>query len=334
MPQPVAVAPSPVVPAPAVLGKPAAPPPVGTTSTPAKPAVDPAAPVVPSVVEDPIVWEGKVDGEMVKVKKSEADRLLSKGKFADRATQEAREAIKRAKQISADAEAEKAARLERAKNDTDAYLKELGIDPDEYARRKLERKVEEGKMTPEQRRNAELEADNKRLKDAQEKAAQDRKAEQTQQLTTQLQRGIENQLSAAAKRVGMSQGDESFYAIYQSFQEMFDLGLLPLDTGGLLPQHADRIVEDAQARLDGAQKSLRENALKLKGPDLLAFVGKEAVDAIVNARLEEIRASRGITRQAPAAPAAPAAPTGRPSTYLTPTQADAEFKKALNGQAR
>lgn len=327
----VAAAPAPAVPppgAPAVIPKEGAPPAAPKPAPEAKPAA-PTEPAAPPEQK----FKVKVDGEVKEFTLAEMERYASKGKFADKATQQAKEAIKRAQKAQQEFEAREKARLETAKKDIDAFLKEHGIDPDEYAKTKLERKVEEGKMTPEQRRAAELERENKRLIAEQEKAAAQRKEEQRQQLTEHLQRRIETELSAAAKRAGMQMGDETFFAIYESFREAYDLGLLPLDGGGLQPHHADRIVEEAQSRLDSAQSRIRENALKLRGQALLDFVGQEAADAILAARLEQHRQRRGLGAAPAAAPPA-AQPAAQPRKYLSPSEADAELKRLTGGVVR
>lgn len=333
MPTPVAVAPAT---APVVAVKAPVPTNGAVKPTPAAmkpPAGAQAPPVAPEggAGEDPVVWEGKVDGKQVQITKSKAERFLSKGAFAEKVTQEAKEAIRKTQQMRAEFEASETRRKESAKKDIDAFLKEHGIDPDEYAKTKLERKVEEGKLTKEQRDALELKAENQRLKDERQKADETRQAEQRKQLTAGLQQRIENELVAAVKRAGMSANDETFYAVYESFREAFELGVLPLDGAGLPPQYADRIVEDAQAKIESTQTKLRESVLKLKGQPLLDFMGKEAVDAVLAARLEQIRSARGITPSASRAPA----PTQqrKPSAYITPAEAEAQIKKLRDGGA-
>lgn len=321
MPAPIAAVPAPA-PATPVVAKPAAPAPV------AKGGVKGAPPPVETTVAAPEPKvKLKIDGQVEEMTQAEIERWASKGRFSDKTTQEAREAIKRATALAKKMESDAAAARERAKTDTDAWLKEHGIDPDEFAKSRLEKKVEEGKMTPEQRRAAELEQENKRLKADQDKLAKEREAERVQQVTNQLQKRIENELGAAAKRAGINpQDSELFFAVYESFREAFDLGLLPLDANGLLPHHADRIIEDAQGKLEGAQKQIRDNALKLKGQPLLDFIGREAVANIVTAELERIRAARGVA--SPASIQAKAAPQQRqPRTYISPAELDAEVKK-------
>ncbi len=325
------VTPAPVVAPPAAAAKPVAPPPpngAGKAAPPTKPGAAPAPEVAAPVVEQKVKL--KVDGELIEMSQAELERWASKGRFSDKATQEAKEAIRRATAVAKQLEEREAKAKSRAKDDTDNWLREHGIDPDEYARAKLQKKVDEGKMTQEQRELLEQKEKNKKLEEQLANDNKAREAERTQQRAQQLQRRVENELVAAAKRAGMSLGDEGFYSIYESFREAFELGLLPTDGEGLLPHHADRIVEDAMSRLDGAQKNLRENALKLKGQPLLDFIGKEAVDSIVAERLEQIRASRGQTSKPTGQPVQAPAPT-RPGSYLTPAEAEAQLKKLTRG---
>jgi len=326
LPAPVATAPVPAAaPNPVAPANGAAP---KGVQAPVKPAVAPAT-AAPPEGAPPVEqkYKVKVDGQVVEMTQAEMEKWASKGRYSDKATQEAKEAIKRAKAAEERLLSEDRARKEKAKANTDAWLREHGIDPDEYAKSKLEQKVEEGKMTPEQRQAAKDRAEKadleKKLKDIETQ----RQEEAKQQLTNQLQRKIETELANAAKRAGMGLGDESFYAIYESFREAFELGLLPVDANGLQPHQADRIVEEAMGRLEGAQKSLRENALKLKGRALLEFVGKEAVDNIVAARLEEIREARGLAPKQGVGTPTPAAPAPRPNSYLSLAEADAQLKK-------
>lgn len=334
MPAPVAVAPPPAAaPTTPVAPPNGAPPPAPAAQAKPKNGAPPAAPPV----EDPVIWEGKVDGEVTQIRRSQADRLLSKSMFADKTTQAAKEAIKRVQKAEADLRSRDESLRARAKSDTDAVLKELGIDPDLYAKSKLERKVEEGKMTQEQRDALVLKEENRRLKEEQENFGKQQKEEQAKQLTAQLQKRIENELSAAAKRAGLATDPELFYAVYQSFQEAYDLGLLPMDAGGLTPAIADRLVEDAKARLDSVQTSLRENALKLKGKALLDFIGPEAVQNILDARLEGIRAKRGMPQQQNGAGGAPPPATNQgPKTYISTAEADAAMRELArrNGTLR
>lgn len=324
-----AAAPAPVA-APAAAAKPIAPP-----NGAAKPAVGKAPPVGAKPGEAPPAAEPQkykltVDGEAVEMTLEEMQKWASKGRFSDKATQEAKEAIKRAQRAAQEIEARERARIEKLKADPDAYLRENGIDPDAYARSKFERKVAEQKMTPEQREAmaAKQRADDaeKKLKDVEAQ----RQAEQHTQLTNHLQRNIESQLAAATKRAGMEMSDEGFYAVYESFREAFELGLLPLDGGGLQPHHADRIIEDAMSRISGAQQNLEKAVLAgLKGEPLLKRLGPAVVRAVLEARREQVY---GAKTPAPGAP--PAKPMGAPkksSQYLTPAEADEQMKKLARG---
>lgn len=318
-------APAPAVPAPAATSV------VNGAAKTIAPVVGKDGAVTPVVAPEQ-TYDIKVNGQLKKMTMAELERYASKGGYADQVTQKAREAIRDAVKARDDYAAKESARLERAKKDTDAFLKEHGIDPDEFARQRLNKRIEDGKMTPEQREAAELKAENQRLKDEHARAEQARKVEAEKAQTTALQRNIEKTLKDAAARVGIEAGDESFYAIYESFREAFELGLLPQD--GLQPHHADRIVEDAQARIEGSQKSLEKAVLAgLKGDRLLTRLGPEVVKAVLEARIEQIRGGKGGAVNAPPAPKT-AAPVVKPSSYLTPAQADEQMKKLLASGAK
>lgn len=325
MPTPVAVAAPPPAAAPAT--NPVATPSGAGKAAPGKANTPPAGGTPPAETAGApeAKFKIKVDGQVIEMTQAELERYASKGKYSDKATQEAKEAIRKAKEIAAKLEADAASAKERAKTHTDEWMKEHGLDPDEWAARRLEKKVELGKMTAEQRDAENLKAENARLKAEQEKSVAERKAEQDKQVTSQLQKRIENELVNAAKRAGFSVNDETFFSVYESFRDAYELGLLPVDANGLLPHHADRIIEDAQAKLDGALKSIRDSALKLKGDALLDFIGKDAVQAIVDARLAQIRTARGVAATTTATKAAPAPKA--PRTYISPAELDANVKK-------
>jgi hypothetical protein len=183
-------------------------------------------------------------------------------------------------------------------------------------------------MTQEQRELAAEREKVKKLTHDAEQREQERQAELNQQRASQLQKRVENELVAAAKRAGMGLGDDAFFAIYKSFEDAFELGLLPTDEMGLQPHHADRIVEDAMAKIEAERKSVRENCLKLKGQALVDFMGQEAIDACAAVKLEQVRARRGQQAKAPGAPPPPAAQP-RPSSYITSAEADAQVKKLV-----
>lgn len=314
-------APAPVAPAaPSVAAK--APSPLA-----AKPgAVAPAA--APAGAPEAFL-ELVIDGEKRSMTRAEVERYASKGGFADKVTQKAREAIKDALKAKADYESKETARKTRAKSDTEAFLKEHGIDPDEFARQRLDKKIDEGRMTAEQREAAQLKAENQRLKGEQAKLEAAREAERQTSQVRALQSNIEKTLADSAKRAGIEPGDESFFAIYESFRDMYELGLLPTD--GLQPHHADRIIEDAQSRIEGTQKALEKAVLSgLAGPRLLNRLGPEVVKAVLAARLTQLRGDDGVPKPVAAAHA-PNTPQPKPSGYMTVAEADAQVKKLMNG---
>src|SRR6185312_10333558 len=113
-------------------------------------------------------------------------------------------------------EAREKAWKERAKTNTDEVLKELGLDPDEFARSRLEKRVAEGKMTPQEREAESLRQENARLKAEQDARAAKEKETQQQQFTQQLERNIQSQLMAAVKRAGLVTGPDTLYSLHQT----------------------------------------------------------------------------------------------------------------------
>ena len=329
MPAPVATA--------APAAAPAAPTNGAAKGAPQQPVAKPVTPVTkpgaPAQAAsegdaDPIIWEGKVNGQSRQVRKSEADRYLSKGAHADATTQAAKEAIRAAQKAQQEYEARERARQERAKTNTDEVLRELGIDPDEFARSRLEKRVAEGKMTPEEKRAAEAEARAKELENKLAEQSKREESERQQQLASQLEKNIQGQLMASVKRAGMETGPDTLYALHQTMDEMMGLGLLPMDGVGLPAHVADQIVEDARARISEAQSRLEKAVLAgLKGEALKARLGGVVYKEVLAHALEEVRSRRpGYVKPVNGAPApAPAAPAPRPTGYIKPAQFDAKI---------
>lgn len=304
-----------------------------TTAQPTKPVapVKPGAPAqaAPEGDADPIIWEGKVNGVMQQVRKSQADRYLSKGANADAATQQAKEMIRRAQKAEQEFQAREAKRLEAAKSDTAAFLKEHGIDPAEFARKVLEQRVAEGKMTPEERRAAEAEARAKELEAKLTAQQQEQEVQRLQQQTAQLERNIQSQLMSAVKRANLATGPDTLYTLHQTMDEMMSLGLLPMDGSGLPAHVADQIVEESKAKLEAAQSNLEKAVLSgLKGDALEARLGPVVFKEVLAHALEKVRRNRpGYKPPVPGAPAPAAPPPPRPNGYTKLSDFDAKVRE-------
>jgi len=299
----------------------------------AKPAAPPAA--APAAAPEQL-FEVKIDGQVKKFTRAEAEKLLSKAGYADKVIQQSKEAIRAAKEKEAQLAQSAEERKRTAKERTDDFLREHGIDPEEYARNKLEKKVAEGKMTPEEKRRLEAEEKAAKLQEELDKVAKDREAETVKARTTQIQRHIETTLAAAAKRAGIEPGDTSFTAIHLALKEAWDLGLLPED-GMIAPHQADVIVDEAKANMDTQFTRLEQAVLSgLTGEPLLKRVGDKVALAVSQALVARVRGSGSAAAPAPGAPqllAPPPAPEVAPTGgYLTEAELDAKLRKMGAGR--
>lgn len=311
---------APAAPAPAV-------PAVPTTAAPKAPAPAPGAP--PAAAPEQF-FEVKVDGQPKKYTRAEAEKLLSKAGYADKVIQQSKEAIRAAQEAKTKAEQSAAERLQRAKERTEDFLREHGIDPDEFARQRLEKKVEEGKLTPDQKRALEAERKAQELADKLAAQEKEREAEGIKARTTQIQRHIETTLAQAAKRAGIEPGDTSFAAIHAALKEAWDLGLLPED-GMIAPHHADVIVDEAKANIEGQFGRLEKAVLNgLTGEALLKRVGDKVALEVSKALVARVRGSGSATAPAPGAPPpAPPPPPAepQPTGYLSEAEVDKKLRK-------
>jgi len=216
---------APVAAAPAPAAAPAA----NTTQT-ATPA--PATGATDSTPTPEALHEITISGEARKVPLKELIRLAQKGGFADQTVRQAKEALKEFQAWKA----ERAAREAKEKEDADELLRSRGHDPDALALKKLQAKLREQEMTPEQREAQKerdrAEAAEKKLKDMEAEREQQKLSEQT----AALQRRMEADLAAAADRAGMPRDSETFYAVYEVAKEWLAnwpnyVGTYPDDAG-------------------------------------------------------------------------------------------------------
>ena len=301
---------------------PAAPAPLPSTTVPPQaigvaaeaPPVEPKAakPKAPEVDDS---LELTVDGQVERLPRAEAIKRLQKAAFADKVTQQAREALKA---VKAREEAWKAEMAE-LETDEEAFLRKKGRDPEALARKILERKLRESEQTPEQREAEAAKAEAASLKKQLAEHTAKQEAAALEQQTVHIQKLMESELHRAATAKGMATDADSFYAIYQAVQESFDAGL-PVDAGW-----ADRIIERAQETTEGAFTKLEQAVLKgLKGDALVKRLGPAVVEELRRHRIEQLRGKRA----APVAP--PPVEVPKQSGYLSIQEANAQMRR-LNG---
>ncbi len=292
----------------------AAPAPTTTVNTPGA-AVNgdsAAAQAAKAVAVEPRYIEVVVDGQPQKYTEAEAKKLLSKVGYSDKMTREAKSALKQIQEArAADAKAK-----ELAKTDKAAFLKAHGIDPEAFAREVLEAKIREQGLTPEQKAFAEQEQ-NLKTREQKVKEFEAAKAQEREnQLANEMQQDMMDQLAAAAQALDFKIDPASFISIEKIVTEMSEINM---------PWDAERVIEMAREEIDGHFAKLETAVLSgLTGPALLKRVGPKVADAVVKARVEEIRARRG---QPPSTQPVPVVKAEKPSDYLSPKQFDEKMKK-------
>lgn len=293
----------------------AAPVPVVTPTTPvAKPAAPTSAPTETAIAD---YIEANVKGEKRRFTREEAARNLSKISFADDLARQAKEALKATTAEKAEREALKA-RIKTDKKARDAWLREHGIEPDEFALGRLDEKLREAEMTPEQREIAKRDAEIAELKAKQQEREAEAEEQKLSARTQHIQKHVENTLAQSWESAGFEKGADSFMAVYKVMAEWNELGLLPKGED-FTPAFADRIIDAARENIDGAFKALESAALKnLKGKALYERIPKAVRDELNRYQLEQLRGG-GPKPQAAGAP--PAQKPADGPGFLTPAQA-------------
>lgn len=309
----------------------AAPAPVAQTSgitTPTPPTQNGAAPpsgpngakVDAAPTEAEQTFELQVDsGTKRKVTLTELKKLAMKSGYADKITQQTKDALRTIKQR----EAELQQKLAAFKSDPDSFMREQGIDPDEFAHSKLRRKLAEAEMTPEQRQLEERRLENEELKKKLQAFDEEKKTARLNEATERAKARISTELDTAWERAGFERGAESFFAVYEVMNEWKELGLLPKQAE-FSAAHADRIIEQAKANLEGVDKRREAAVLKgLKGKSLYDRLGKSVVDELNRYQIELFRGGKKTTDVTPP----PRAGTASSSGYITPSEAAEQIRK-------
>ncbi len=245
-----------------------------------------------------------VDGRPTKLTRKQIEKYAGKGAFADQTVSQAKEALKAIKAREAEL-----AERDSVWNDEDklrAELEKRGL-LDKVSLKRLQQKMAEQEMTPEQRRIAELEAlqaeSDKKLKASEEEKAQQRLSARAKH----VQASISNELDSAWERAGFERGADAFYAVYEVMKDFSELGMLDPNQP-FTSVIADRIIDAARENIDGTDKRREAAVLKgLKGEALVKRLGKSVVDEVLRHKVAELRGG-GARKPAGLAMAAPAAP--------------------------
>lgn len=258
-----------------------------------------------------------IDGEEVTLTTAELIRDAQKARFANKAITQAKHALRAYQQEKA----EEAQRLEAGKKNPAELLKRAGIDPDEFARAILAKKMQEAELTPEERRIQELEAENETHKQERQRAAEEKKSQRISAAAKQRQAQMLKELTAAAEKVGVPRDQDGFYAVYEAVAEFQKAGL---------PFDAERIAEVARENIDGGFKRLESAVLKgLKGKALVDRLGPEVVKEVLRFKVEEVRGGGG---KRPAVTMQNTQKQAQASPYITPDEAKEQIRKLGQGK--
>lgn len=263
------------------------------------PVTPPAAPTADEM------FEITVAGKTEKRTKAELLKLASKAGFADKVTQQAKEALR------ALAEAREKAAADASIWDDDEKLEaelEKRGKLDKLARKRLEAKVNETQLNDDQKAaKAEKERADKLQKDLDDRTAKEKAAKQAE-TSKAIAAQAESQLRQAAERAGMLPLDGDGFDILKDVVKDWVRLKLPWDP--------DRIVATAQENIEASFDRLRTSATKgLKGAALVAKLGPDVVKEVLRFKAEEFR--NGGARPVTPAPQGQKPPEQQ---YLTPTQ--------------
>lgn len=259
--------------------------PVAAPVAPAAPT-NGAAPPVPTKAEAPEPRIPlKVDKEEREYTRSELQKLLGKSAFADKLIQQAKDALKKTSEARAKAETETPSFDDDGK--IEEYLRAKGVKDellDKLARRRLDQRVKEAELTPEQKEAAALKAENERFKKAEaEREAEGKKTKQAA-AEQRLYQQAQSQLLEAAQAAGFGPDLDSFDVLRGVVREWVELEM---------PWDPTRIVDEAQSRLGSATTKLQKEGLGLMdGAKLYEFLGPSVLKKLNDYQIQMLRSGK------------------------------------------
>ncbi len=174
------------------------------------------------------------------------------------------------------------AKLAAIESDPGSYLRERGINAEEWAAKELARKAQRGLMSPEEQRLAELEEENQGLKskwEEHERTTQERAATEAQDKKWALE---QPKYMAAMEKQQLPR-DMAVLGVMAKVGREFEQAL---GEGGFSPED---VVAETSARLT---KFADRYVFSLPVEALAAKLGKERVDALMKHRVEAFRAAQ------------------------------------------
>lgn len=268
-------------------------------------------------------YELTVDGKAVKYRRSDAEKLLGKAAYADKLI---RDSVEKEKKAAADAKKRKEddeAEEELWKSNPlaamEAQAKRRGLQLDELARQRLEAKLKEAEMSPEQRERERADRAEKALKEQEDKRIADEQEKVVSTQAAQIQKLMEEELVAAADAAGLGKDEDSFFAIYEVVRDWTEAGL---------PWDAKRIIEIAESNVSKAfDTRIAKAAAKMPDEKLMKLLGDDVIRRASNYRISQYRKSKTTSATPP--PVAGGGSSTRAAAgpqYLSPREADARLR--------
>jgi hypothetical protein len=230
-----------------------------------------------------------IDGEPVKMSVKELKAVKQKEVASNKRFQQAAEIEKKVKSF-----------LERGKEVPEELLAKLGIDPEEFAESLLRKKIEEAKMSPEQRQAAE-----------ERKRFEEERKEWEMTVRERVKHEIDVGMTEAFKATGLPKQEYLMGRVAALVRN-----------SNVLSQKDDRVkplsFQEAAVKVkDWYFNDLRQTLKGLPLEERLKVLGDDVVEELMKYRLTQVGQP---TKKEPAVEPAQAKPKQKPKKYYTPKE--------------
>jgi hypothetical protein len=253
----------------------------------------------------------------LKVFGTEEDVDLSEDDLA-REVQQGRALRKKTKDV-AELQARAQRIIELAGNDPEAFLKEAGKDPEEWARQKLANQAKLGAMTEEERQIHELQQKLSRYEQTEKQRTEAEAKATREKRTTELRGQNEAKYQAALEKADLGVSYETVYLMAETEK-------LALEDG--IEMSPDELAKETQHRLD---RYTERYLGSLDGRALVKKLGKTRIASILQATLEDFQASQDFSAPAAKQPTSPVAPE-EPEKFIDETELNRRMKALRLGR--
>ncbi len=218
---------------------------------------------------------------------------------------------------------EKAQRLiELAKADPDAFLAEVGSNPEEWARKKLATAAKLGAMTEEERELHELREYRQSIEARDAKRTEDEKANATKQKRQAItERNQKVYIEALQSAPDLPQSYEGLEMLIDAAEYLTEHGIAVNDPKELVTEARKR----DQARVERSFRGL-------DGKGLIQRLGKVRVQQIMEAAVADWESTQNFEPAPGAPPAEPEKPAGAEREYIDEHEVTRRMRAAFNNK--